>query len=284
MIIFLMVLQAVLVLGVVLFSFGFLFASLNEKEPRAALITGAVIVSLIFLELFLYWIYSLGFFFNPAGKLLLLAGWAGVGYGIYYFGRHTGDNDRALEGVDGYIVGNARRFDERESVFARERSIRPGSAEYDSFYSSHPELEQMDSERRTAGGLLGTPGAIDRPGELPNVSAMEAFSEGTDDQGSAGLRRLVALRQRCERVQLREDAFDLADRSLVTLAEQIQEGRLHEQVASASQLGQNRATRFNVRVFNLNHQATDAAGDQRFGKITDAFGVRVAGEDDTGTG
>ena len=35
----------------------------------------------------------------------------------------------------------------------------------------------MDSERRKAGGLLGIPGAIDRPGETFNISAMtSAFS------------------------------------------------------------------------------------------------------------
>ena len=175
MVIILLVLQAVLVLGVALFSFSFLIACINEKEQRAALVTGAVIAALIFLELCLYGLYTLGFFFHPAGKLLLLAGWAGIGYGIYFFGRRTGTNDRALKGVDGHIVGNARRFDERESVFARERSIRPGSAEYEAFYLAHPELERMDSERRTAGGLLGTPGAIDRPGESPNIAAMEAF-------------------------------------------------------------------------------------------------------------
>jgi reductive dehalogenase len=175
MVIFLLVMQAVLVLGIALFTISFLVASLIEKEQRAALVTGAVIAALIFFELCLYWLYTLGFFFNPAGKLFLVTGWAGIGYGIYFFGRHTGTNDRALKGVDGYIVGKARRFDERESVFARERSIRPGSTEYEAFYHAHPELEQMDSERRTAGGLLGTPGAIDHPGELPNVSAMEAF-------------------------------------------------------------------------------------------------------------
>jgi reductive dehalogenase len=67
-----------------------------------------------------------------------------------------------------------RRFDEREQVFARERSIRPESEQYEAFYRAHPELEQIDSERRKAGGLLGIPGAIDRPGENPNIAAMEA--------------------------------------------------------------------------------------------------------------
>ncbi len=166
MVLFLLVLQAVFVLGVVLFTISFLIASLTEKEPRAALITAAVILFLIGFELGIYGLYSLGFFFNTAGRLLLLAGWAVMGFGIYFFGRHTGPNDKALKGVEGYIVGNARRFDEREQVFARERSIRPGSAEYETFYRSHPELEQLDAERRAAGGILGTPGAIDRPGEI----------------------------------------------------------------------------------------------------------------------
>ena len=172
---FLLVLQAVLVFGVALFCIGFLIASLNEKEQRAALAAGAVIVALIFFELCGYGLYSLGFFFNPAGKLLLIAGWAGLGYAIYFFGRHSGANEKALKGVEGYLVGQAQRFDEREQVFARERSIRPGSDQYEAFYRLHPELEQMDSERRKAGGLLGTPGAIDHPGEGPNIAAMEAF-------------------------------------------------------------------------------------------------------------
>ncbi len=175
MVIFLLAAQAVVVLGVVLFSVSFLIACLIEKEQRAALVTGAMITSLIILELVVYWLFSLGIFSNPGGKLLLLTGWIGIGCGIYFFGRHTGTNASALKGVDGYVVGNAKRFDEREQVFARERSIRPGSIEYDAFYGAHPELEQMDSKRRSAGGLLGKPGAIDHPGGVPNVSAMEAF-------------------------------------------------------------------------------------------------------------
>ncbi len=174
MVLFLLVLQAVLVLGVLLFTAAFLIASLNEREPRAAWIAAAVIILLIGLELCIYWLNTLGFFFYPAGLLLLLAGWAVTGSGIYFFYRHSGPNEKALKGVDGYKVGTAERFDEREQVFARERSLRPGSPQYEAFYRSHPELEQLDSERRAAGGLLGTPGAIDRPGEMPNVAAMEA--------------------------------------------------------------------------------------------------------------
>lgn len=124
MVIFLLVLQAVFVLGVVLFTISFLIASLNEKEQRAALIAGAVILLLIGFELCIYWIYTLGFFLNSAGLLLLLAGWVVIGYGIYFFCRHTGPNKKALKGVEGLIVGKAQRFDEREQVFARERGLR----------------------------------------------------------------------------------------------------------------------------------------------------------------
>ena len=174
MVLFLLVLQAVFVSAIVLFTITFFIASLYEKEPRAAWMAGAVVVLLTGLELFIYWLYGLGFFFHPAGLILLLAGLAVIGYGIYFFGRHTGPNATALKGVEGLIVGKARRFDEREQVFARERSIRPDSEQYEAFYRSHPELAQLDSERRMAGGLLGTPGAIDRPGERPNIAAMEA--------------------------------------------------------------------------------------------------------------
>jgi reductive dehalogenase len=174
MVLFLFVLQAVFVSVIILFTISFLITSLSEKEARAAWLAGVVVMSLAGLELFLYWLYRLDFFFHPAGLLLLLAGLAAISYGIYFFGRHTGPNANALKGVEGLVVGKVHRFDEREQVFARERSIRPGSEQYDAFYRSHPELEQMDSERRMAGGLLGTPGAIDRPGERPNIAAMEA--------------------------------------------------------------------------------------------------------------
>ncbi len=177
MVLFLLVLQAAFVSAIVLFTISFLIASITEKEARAAWMAGAVIILLVSCELFICWLYSRGLFFRSAGLPLLLAGLVAIGYGIYFFGRRTAPNTRALKGVEGLIVGDAKRFDERKQVFARERSIRPGSEQYEAFYRSHPELEQMDSERRKAGGLLGAPGAIDRPGERPNIAAMGAAFE-----------------------------------------------------------------------------------------------------------
>jgi len=44
------------------------------------------------------------------------------------------------------------RFDERDSVFAREE-IFPGMKEYDSYYASHPELKEIDDKIRSLPGF-----------------------------------------------------------------------------------------------------------------------------------
>jgi reductive dehalogenase len=174
MINFLLISQAVLVFGIVLFTVGFLITSLKEKEQRAALMAGAISGLLVLIELAIYYLYTLGLFFHSAGMLVLVSGWMVTGAAIYFLCCRSGSNRRALKGVNGYVVGKAQRFDEREQVFARERTLRLGSEQYKAFYRAHPEMEEMDSERRKAGGLLGVPGAIDRPGELFNISAMTA--------------------------------------------------------------------------------------------------------------
>ena len=169
-----LIFQAALVLGIVLFTLGFLITSVRENEPRAAMLAGALFVFLIGMELGIYFLYTLGVFSHFAGKLVLVSVWMAAGAAIYFCCRRSGPNQRAFKGAEGYAVGQVQRFDEREQVFARERTLRPDSAQYKEFYRTHPELEQMDSERRKAGGLLGIPGAIDRPGEIPNVAAMTA--------------------------------------------------------------------------------------------------------------
>ena len=174
MIFVLLIFQAVLVFGIVLFTLSFLIASLKENEPRAALMAAALSGLLIGMELCIYFLYILGFFFHIAGMLVLVGAWVATGAAFYFLCRRTEPNQRTLKGVDGYVVGQAQRFDEREQVFARERTLRPDSAQYKEFYRTHPELEQKDSERRKVGGLLGTPGIIDRPGGRSNVSAMAA--------------------------------------------------------------------------------------------------------------
>ena len=56
------------------------------------------------------------------------------------------------------IVGELSRFDERDSVFARERLV-PGSAEERAYHAAHPELVKID--RRIAAFIEG----VSQPGE-----------------------------------------------------------------------------------------------------------------------
>jgi len=130
MVFVLLICQAALVLGIVLFTLGFLITSLKENEPRAAMMAGAHSVFLIGLELGIYFLYTLDFFFHYVGMLMLGGAWVATGALIFFLCRRTGPNQRALKGIDGYIVGRAQRSDEREQVFVRERTLRPESAQY----------------------------------------------------------------------------------------------------------------------------------------------------------
>ena len=81
-------------------------------------------------------------------------------------------NPKALKGSRGYVVRDVQRFDERDIVFARNRSLPPGSEVYKRYYQMHPEREQRDAKRRAAGGPLGKLGSIDG-GHRPNVAMLK---------------------------------------------------------------------------------------------------------------
>ncbi|MFA5906183.1 MAG: reductive dehalogenase domain-containing protein, partial [Desulfobacula sp.] len=82
-------------------------------------------------------------------------------------------NAKALKGAKGYQVGNPVRFDERDTVFARYRSLVPGSILYKTYYLElHPEKEEKDARRREK-GFIGKPGIIDNEYQ-PNVAMMHA--------------------------------------------------------------------------------------------------------------
>jgi reductive dehalogenase len=74
------------------------------------------------------------------------------------------------------IIGDVKRFDERETVFARTGSLRPGSEQYEAFYAEHPEYKAFDDVRRAKGGPMGHAGALDRPHGDVNVAMMMASS------------------------------------------------------------------------------------------------------------
>ncbi|MEN8211164.1 MAG: reductive dehalogenase [Thermodesulfobacteriota bacterium] len=91
-------------------------------------------------------------------------------------------NKKALKGAKGYLAGKAKRFDERDSVFARHRSLTPGTDQYNTFYTDlYPEKEEKDAKRRLK-GFLGTPGKIDNQYQ-PNVAMMQASFSIPSDLG-----------------------------------------------------------------------------------------------------
>jgi reductive dehalogenase len=82
-------------------------------------------------------------------------------------------NSSALKGAIGSAVGKPKRFDERDTVFARNRSLPEGSEIYQKYYAAHPDRKGADSERRKKGGPVGRVGAIDNEHPL-NVAMIDA--------------------------------------------------------------------------------------------------------------
>jgi reductive dehalogenase len=107
---------------------------------------------------------------RPGVFALFFLFFLGLG-GVIFFFRRTRPNEKALKGAKGYVVGETGRFDERDHVFARNRSLLPGSEQYAAYYRDHPEWEDMDAKRREKGGPTGRPGSIDSPNADANVAA-----------------------------------------------------------------------------------------------------------------
>jgi reductive dehalogenase len=149
----------------------FLISSIWEKERRASVFGGLQFLGMLALVLLFFYLLNTGFFKTPAGIIILSIGLLIGAFGTFCLIRRIGENHKALEGAKGLIVGEVSRQDEREIMFARNRSLPPGSQQYKHFYEAHPEYEPYDAARREKGGPLGRPGTIDKPLERPNVAA-----------------------------------------------------------------------------------------------------------------
>ena len=149
----------------------FFISSIWEKERRAPVFGGLQFLSMLALVLFFFYLLNAGFFETPPGIIILIIGLLIGAFAAFFLFRRIGDNVKALEGTRGLIVSEVSRQDEREIMFARNRSLPPGSEQYKHFYQAHPEYEQYDTARREKGGPLGRPGTIDKPLERPNVAA-----------------------------------------------------------------------------------------------------------------
>jgi reductive dehalogenase len=154
-----------------LIGLAYLISSIWEKEERASIFAGIQFLGMLgILILLIYWQAS-GFFGSGIGLFVLISFFVVGILTVFFCVRQTPVNQRALEGTKGLIVGKVERFDERKHVFARNRTLIPGSDPYKAFYTENPELEAGDAARRKKGGPMGHPGRVDRPHDGPNVAA-----------------------------------------------------------------------------------------------------------------
>ncbi len=153
---------------------SYFISSIWEKEQRASIFAGVQFIGMLgLLVLFGYWWMS-GFLASGPGTAILICLLVGGSAAAIVLMRKTAANQKALAGTKGSIVGDVKRPDERDIVFARNRSIQPGSEQYKAYYAMRPEYEEFDTARREKGGPLGHPGTIDKPKDRLNVAATMA--------------------------------------------------------------------------------------------------------------
>jgi reductive dehalogenase len=153
----------------------FFVSCIWEKEKRATLFAGVQLLGMLALVVAFFYLRGVGFFETTLGFAFLIAGLVFGALAAFLLMRKTAPNPKALAGAKGLIVGDVERHDERDQVFARHESLRPGSEQYQTFYQKHREWEEVDAKKREQGGPLGPyPGTIDRPYEGPNAAATMA--------------------------------------------------------------------------------------------------------------
>ncbi|MGD9055130.1 MAG: reductive dehalogenase [Desulfobacterales bacterium] len=150
---------------------SYLISSIQELEKRASLFAGLQFAGMAGAALLFAYGWKTGFLYSGSGIGILTCLVAGAGLGAVFFVKKTPANPKALQGTRGAIVGDVKRVDERDVVFARNRTIQSGTAQYRTYYQMRPEYEKMDAARRDKGGPLGQPGFIDQPKDRPNIAA-----------------------------------------------------------------------------------------------------------------
>jgi reductive dehalogenase len=153
---------------------SYFISCIRELETRAAIFGAVQFLLMLGLVILLFYLQATGFFTNGTGYLILIFGLM-LAFGLLVgLAGPIGSNPKALAGTQGLIVGQVTRVDERDIVFARNRTLRPESEQYLTYYKLHPEYEAYDAVRRQRGGPLGKPGTIDKPADRPNVAATMA--------------------------------------------------------------------------------------------------------------
>jgi reductive dehalogenase len=163
MFVFLLLLIDLLVLAVCAV---FTVESTIEKEPRAPRVGFAGIIFHLLLIPLIIWVP----FVRPP---------IAVFFALYFLFiliclMPANPNPAALKGTMGHIVGDVRRVDERDIMFARVEGLKAGTEQYQRYYEMYPEKKEYDDKRREGGGFpVGPPGAIDK-GYRPTLAMTDA--------------------------------------------------------------------------------------------------------------
>lgn len=164
------VLLSIVNLVLLLLSATFAFESYREQEPRAPIFGRAGVI--------LHVVLAAAIPLFPSSHPYVAVYFAILIIITLVLLFPTQANPTALQGTEGLVEGEVKRFDERDQVFARNETLNPEREEYRLYYGAHPELKERDDRRRAVGGDLGEPGAIDN-GHPPNVSMLfSAFEMG----------------------------------------------------------------------------------------------------------
>jgi len=153
-----------------LIGLAYFISSIAEKEYRASVFGGLQFAAMVGVVWCFLHLASAHFYNTKTGSAVLIGALL-ISVAAAYLILRRESNPKALQGTHGYITQEAQRFDERDQVFARNRSLRPDSDQYRAYYDDHREYENGDSIRRMKGGPLGQPGTIDKPREHPNIAA-----------------------------------------------------------------------------------------------------------------
>ena len=105
---------------------SYFVSSIWEKERRASMFGGLQILGMLAALILLFYLYSAGFFHTTSGGIVLILGLILVALAAACLMMRLGVNAKALEGTKGLTVGGVSRQDEREILFARNRSLPPG--------------------------------------------------------------------------------------------------------------------------------------------------------------
>jgi len=164
----LILLMGLALIGLTGITFSFSISSFREEENRA-MVFGGIQFVFFFGSLVLFSIsYATGFLETAPGRILLIVMLAFTAIGTWLLFKRNGENVKALEGTTGLIVGEVKRFDERETVFSRD-NLQSGTDAYRDMYQKP--WEERDTRRRAMGGVVGDMGAIDKPNGNANFSA-----------------------------------------------------------------------------------------------------------------